>query len=110
MRAAGYCAVVASTPVSTYGVKAPAARTHGARFERYVGVSVQPLETVRISPVPRPLLVPILGDALYGGALTASLHFSTYAGFIPENRLFLHSSSISFWVRVIFKHLFLSIL
>jgi hypothetical protein len=36
-RAAGYRAVVASTPVSTYGVEAPAARTHGARFERYVG-------------------------------------------------------------------------
>lgn len=34
---AGYRAVVASTPVSTYGVEAPAARAHGARFERYVG-------------------------------------------------------------------------
>ena len=31
---AGYRAVVASTPVSTYGVEAPAARAHGARFER----------------------------------------------------------------------------
>jgi len=33
--------------------------------------------------------VPILGDALYGGA-------SACAG-VPEGRLFLHSSSISFW-------------
>ena len=35
-RVAGYRAGVASTPVSTYGVEAPAARAHGARFERYV--------------------------------------------------------------------------
>jgi hypothetical protein len=97
---AGYRVIVASTAVSTYGVEAPAARAHGARFERYVlGALVQPLETVQIIPVPRSLLVPILGDALYGGATTTSLHFSTYAGIIPEDRLFLHSSSISFWVR-----------
>ena len=38
MRAVGYRAVVASTPASTYGVEAPAARAHGSRFERYVGV------------------------------------------------------------------------
>jgi len=42
------------------------------------------------------LKVPILGDALYGGATTTSLHFSAYAG-IPYDRIFLHSSSISFW-------------
>ena len=43
------------------------------------------------------LAVPILGDALYGGATTTSQHFPAYAG-IPDGRLFLHSSSISFWV------------
>jgi len=42
------------------------------------------------------LKVPILGDALYGGATTTSQRSSAYAG-IPEGRLFLHSSSISFW-------------
>jgi 23S rRNA-/tRNA-specific pseudouridylate synthase len=62
----------------------------------------EPLETVWIIPVTRSFAVPILGDALYGGAATTtSLHFSTYAG-IPEGRLFLHSSSISFWVRAFF--------
>ena len=39
-RAAGYRAIVASAPVSTYGVEAPAARAHGARLERYVGLLV----------------------------------------------------------------------
>lgn len=49
-----------------------------------------------------PLLfsVPILGDALYESSTTSPL-VSPRAG-VPEGRLFLHSSSISFWVRVIF--------
>src|SRR6266403_1255251 len=47
------------------------------------------------------LTVPILGDALYGGATTNSAHVSAYAN-VPEGRLFLHSSSISFWVRTHF--------
>ena len=52
--------------------------------------------------MPRSFAVPILGDALYGGgATTTSLHSSAYAG-IPEGRLFLHSSSISFWARAFF--------
>lgn len=53
-------------------------------------LAVQPLETVWITPC-LVLVVPILGDALYGGA--------TACAGIPEGRLFLHSSSISFWVR-----------
>jgi hypothetical protein len=92
-RAAGCRAVVASTPVSTYGVEAPAARAHGARFERYV------LAFVWFQPLENCIAVPILGDALYRGATTTSPHFSSHAS-IPEGRLFLHSSSISFWVRV----------
>lgn len=60
--------------------------------------------------MPRSLVVPILGDDLYGGATTTRLHFSAYAGIIPEGRLFLHSSSISFWVRVFFKLPFTSTL
>lgn len=42
-RAAGCCAFIASMPISTYGVEAPTARAHGARFKRYVGVLIQPL-------------------------------------------------------------------
>ena len=38
VRAAEYRTVIACTPTSTYGVEAPTARAHGARFERYVGV------------------------------------------------------------------------
>jgi hypothetical protein len=40
----------------------------------------------------------ILGDALYGSAATSPLVSARTS--IPEDRLFLHSSSISFWVRV----------
>jgi len=69
---------------------------------------IAPLSLVRLYPhtglkhqlrvhMAHALKVPILGDALYGGgATTTSLHFSAYTG-IPEGRLFLHSSSISFW-------------
>ena len=38
LRAAGHRAVVASAPVSTYGVEAPAVCAHGTCFERYVGI------------------------------------------------------------------------
>ena len=51
---------------------------------------VRPLEAVWIAPC-LVLAVPILGDALYGGA--------TACAGVPEGRLFLHASSISFWVR-----------
>lgn len=96
-RVAGYRAGVASTPVSTYGVEAPAARAHGAHFERYV-LAWRLLSATSTDSF---TAVPILGDALYGGATTPSpsTHFSTYDAGIPEGRLFLHSSSISFWVR-----------
>jgi len=40
----------------------------------------------------------ILGDALYGSATTSPLAVSARTS-IPADRLFLHSSSISFWVR-----------
>ena len=63
VRAAGYCAVVASTPVSTYGVKAPAARTHGARFERYVGRSVYGLVPCLVPLQCRFLVTPCMEEA-----------------------------------------------
>lgn len=41
----------------------------------------------------------ILGDALYGSATTSPSPLVSARASIPEGRLFLHSSSISFWVR-----------
>ena len=90
MRATGRRAVVAGAPISTYGIEAPAARAHGTGFGRCVGVGFDLLEAVWIAPS-LVLAVPILGDDLYGGA--------TACAGVPEGRLFLHSSSISFWVR-----------
>jgi hypothetical protein len=99
-RATGRRAVVVSAPISTYGVEAPAARAHDTCFRRYVGVVlVRRLESVWIDSFPV-LPVPILGDALHGGDTTRPRVLA--CADVPEGRLFLHSSSISFWVCCIF--------
>lgn len=83
------------------GEEGKAARTS---WEVLASSDVMPLSLVRLNPhtglkhqlrvhMAHALKVPILGDALYGGATSTSRHFSG----IPDDRLFLHSSSISFW-------------
>jgi hypothetical protein len=62
-RTAGYRAIVASTPISTYGVEAPAARAHGARFERYVGRSVYGLVPCLVPLQCRFLVTPCMEEA-----------------------------------------------
>ncbi|KAI0000362.1 pseudouridine synthase [Russula vinacea] len=86
-------------------VRVQAASGHGGKaahtaWEVLASSDVVPLSLVRLYPqtglkhqlrvhMAHALGVPILGDALYGGA--------TACAGIPEGRLFLHSSSISFW-------------
>jgi len=85
------------------GGRAKAART---AWEVLASSDVTPLSLVRLHPytglkhqlrvhMARVLGAQILGDALYGSA-TTSPPVSARAS-IPEGRLFLHSSSISFW-------------
>jgi hypothetical protein len=55
--------------------------------------------------------VPILGDSLYdhhSGAMPSHQPVLASPIVLPDNRLFLHSSSISFWVKVFFFFFFLS--
>ncbi|KAI0288528.1 pseudouridine synthase [Russula brevipes] len=51
---------------------------------------------VHMAQVLKGTSMPVLGDALYGSAATRP-PMSTTRTAIPEGRLFLHSSSISFW-------------
>ncbi|KAF8482798.1 pseudouridine synthase [Russula ochroleuca] len=78
----------------------PGGKAARTAWEVLASSDVAPLSLVRLYPhtglkhqlrvhMAHALGVPILGDALYGGV-------TAYAG-VPEGRLFLHSSSISFW-------------
>jgi len=87
--------VVAGAPTSAYGGEAPAAGAHGTRSGGYVRVlsTLSNLHSV-------PFVAPILGDPLYGSAASSPQVLARTT--IPEGRLFLHASSISFWVRILF--------
>ncbi|KAI0301002.1 pseudouridine synthase [Multifurca ochricompacta] len=58
---------------------------------------VAPLSLLRVH-LAHGLRVPILGDTLYDSPMTAQQNLASTS--VPENRLFLHSSSISFWDAV----------
>jgi hypothetical protein len=88
--------VVAGASASAYGVEAPVARAHGPRSWGYVRSSFERPRKTKLD-MPGPFAAPILGDALYGSATTNSPVSARTC--VPEGRLFLHSSSISFWVR-----------
>ncbi|KAI9507430.1 pseudouridine synthase [Russula earlei] len=85
------------------GDKVKAART---AWRVLTSSDVAPLSLVRLFPhtgvkhqlrvhMAHVLGVPVFGDALYGGATTSPHDLALTS--VPEGRLFLHSSSISFW-------------
>jgi len=84
-------------------VKARAART---TWEVLASSDVAPLSLVRLHPhtgvkhqlrvhMAHALGAPILGDPLYGSAMSSPQVLARTT--VPEGRLFLHASSISFW-------------